>query len=75
MKLRQLNDINELIKDYISHDFKGFISNRTVAKVLGLGGNQWATARQRNSYPFDELLHFCRNNNLDVFDFLYERDH
>ena len=66
--MKQLSEIIEDIKNIISNDV---VYDKDVAEALGLAQRNLANRKKRNNMPYEEIIDFCHNNDVDVDNLLY----
>jgi len=66
--MKQLSEIIEDIKSIISNDV---IYDQDVAKAIGLTQTNLAARKMRDNIPYEEIIDFCHNNDVDVDNLLY----
>ncbi len=59
-------EITERIKDIISGEVDGKVTDSNVAKVLGFTQTGFASRKLRNSLPYEEIILFCVERNISI---------
>ena len=66
--MKPLSEITEDIKSIISDDV---IYDKDVAEALGMSRANLASKKSRNNIPYEEILDWCHDNDVDVDNLLY----
>ncbi len=72
MKLRDMKDIREGLKDVISLTKTGRISSKYIANELGIPYSTFISNVYRDIIPFQEIILFAYENNVDHIALLYK---
>lgn len=72
MQLRDMSDIREGLRDVISLTKTGHITSIEIAKQLGIPYNTYISNVYRDIVPFQEIILFCYENNVDHIALLYK---
>ena len=64
--MRDFYSIVSEIKVYLAQNTekKRKILDKDIAKVLGLSQSNFATIKRRNSMPYENILKFCKKENI-----------
>lgn len=62
--MRDFRALIREIKQLISQNTKIKILDKDVADALGLSQANFATIKRRNSTPYENILHFCKKENI-----------
>lgn len=64
--LRDMEDIIEIIKDVLSKEINGKVFDKHVAEVLNINALNLATMKKRGKIPFENIVEFTSEYNLDL---------
>ena len=71
--MRQFFSIVDAIKIHMERNkSQHVVFDHEVAIELGLSDTNLATRKKRNSIPFEELIIWCKNKEVDIMEILYE---
>ena len=62
-----MRDFHEIIKElklYLAKNKKIKVYDKDVANALGITQVNFATIKRRNSTPYENILRFCKKENL-----------
>jgi len=61
------------IKHVIGKHVKGKITNTDIAIAIKLKPNVFAQMRSRGVFPYEEVIQWCSNNNIDIYYILFDK--
>jgi len=65
--MKTFADILEILKDVVSEDYDGKkIFDKDIATLLGITQMNFATMKNRNKIPYNELLEFCAKRGIAI---------
>jgi hypothetical protein len=70
-----MNDFKEIIKvlkEYLSQRIKSKVLDKDVALLLEINQARFATIKKRNVTPFEDILLFCKRENINVNTIFFE---
>ena len=70
-----MNDFKEIIKvlkEYLSDRTKSKVLDKDVALLLEINQARFATIKKRNVTPFEDILLFCKRENINVNTIFFE---
>lgn len=70
--MRNFHSIIEQLKHYISVNKDGKVLDKDVAKALGMSQANFATIKRRNSTPYENILIFCKKEELCCSEIFFE---
>ncbi|OIP56906.1 MAG: hypothetical protein AUK54_01185 [Helicobacteraceae bacterium CG2_30_36_10] len=70
--MRNFHSIIERLKHYMSVNKDGKVLDKDVAKALGISQANFATIKRRNSTPYENILIFCKKEELCCSEIFFE---
>ena len=70
-----MNDFKEIIKvlkEYLSQRIKSKVLDKDVAQLLEINQARFATIKKRNVTPFEDILLFCKREDINVNTIFFE---
>jgi len=72
--MKTFTDILETLKDVVSEDFNGRkVFDKDIAVLLGITQMNFATMKNRNKIPYNELLEFCAKRGIAINWLLFDQ--
>lgn len=70
--MRNFHSIIEQLKHYMSLNKEGKVLDKDVAEALGMSQANFATVKRRNSTPYENILIFCKREELCCSEIFFE---
>ena len=70
--MRNFHSIIAQLKHYMSVNKDGKVLDKDVAKALGMSQANFATIKRRNSTPYENILTFCKREELCCSEIFFE---
>ncbi len=70
--MRNFHSIIAQLKTYMSVNQEGKVLDKDVAKALGMSQANFATVKRRNSTPYENILIFCKKEELCCSEIFFE---
>ncbi len=70
--MRNFHSIITQLKHYMSVNKEGKVLDKDLAKALGMSQANFATVKRRNSTPYENILIFCKKEELCCTDIFFE---
>lgn len=71
--MRDFHSIIEVLRVYLAEDKQMKILDKDVAKALEISQSKFATIKRRNATPFENVLEFCKRQELCCSEFFFDK--